>query len=114
MKKRLLLTVGLIGILLISALAFTGCGKPEGTVTVTNKTTLEDFQTLIVIIKEGSEEVARQNVNQGASVSFTLPVGDYTLHAGTYFTSASKDIPVYNKSDRKYAIHNMLGVLLIL
>ena len=115
MKKRILLTAGLIGILLVSALAFTGCGEPEGTVTVTNKTTLTEFSTIIVIIKEGSEEVARQDVIQGASVSFTLPPGDYTLQARNYlFSFYNKDIPVYNKSDRKYNITEFAGNLLIL
>jgi hypothetical protein len=114
MKKRILLVAGLIGILLVSALAFTGCGEPEGTVTVTNATTLTEFKTLIVIIKEGSEEIARQDVSQNASVSFTLPVGDYTLQVNNYlFSSVSKSIPVYNKSDRKYRITEFLGTLII-
>ena len=113
MKKRILLTAGLIGILLVSALAFTGCEEPEGTVTVTNATT-DPFNTLIVVIKEGSEEVASEYVSQGASVSFTLPVGDYTLYASNFFVEAKKDIPVYNKSDRKYNITNLLGVLIIM
>jgi hypothetical protein len=109
MKKRILLVTGLIGILLVSALAFTGCGEPEGTVTVTNATT-DPFDAIIVSIMNGSEEVAHENVSRGASVSFTLPVGDYTLRAGTYFTSESKNIPVYNKSDRKYKITNWYGL----
>jgi hypothetical protein len=112
MKKRIFLVVGLIGILLVSALAFTGCGEPEGTVTVTNATTITEYSVIAVIIMEGSEEVARQNVSQGASVSFTLPVGDYILKAASW-TTFSKSIPVYNKSDRKYNIYELLGNLII-
>jgi hypothetical protein len=110
MKKRILLLAGLIGILLVSALAFTGCGEPEGKVTVRNATTITEYSTIAVIIMEGTEEVARQNVSQGASVSFTLHVGDYTLIASSWL-SASKEIPLYNKSDRKYRISNTLGYL---
>jgi predicted small secreted protein len=108
MKKRILLTAGLIGILLVSALAFTGCGEPEGTITVRNATTITEYTTVIVIVMEGSEEVVRQDVKQGgASVSFTLPVGDYTFKAGNFFgILGSTSMPVYNKSDRKYKITN--------
>jgi uncharacterized membrane protein len=113
MKKKILLAAGLIWILLVSALAFTGCGEPDGTVTVTNATTITEYTTVAVIIMDGSKEVARQNVSQGASVSFTLSPGDYTIQAGTLFTSVSKNIPVYNKSNRKYRITNFLGALIL-
>jgi uncharacterized lipoprotein YajG len=106
-------TIGIVILVIAIGFSMAGCGDPEGTVTVTNATDLTEYSTLIVIIKEGSEEVARQDVRQNASVSFTLPVGDYTLQAGTLFTSVSKSIPVYNKSDRKYRITNLLGVLIL-
>ena len=123
MKKRILLAAGLIGILLVSVLMFTGCEDPEGTVTIINKMEYNDeggvWSTITVVITEGEggKEVARTTIAKDKSESFTLYPNDYVITAtaispilGT--ASGTLKLSLYNKSDRTYEVKHTLGLFL--
>jgi len=128
MKRRILLAAGLIGILLVSVLAFTGCDMswlgedPEGKITIINKVNYTGggvLNTITVVIteEEGGKEVAKKTIAQDESESFTLPPKKYVITAtaispilGT--ASGTEKISLYNRSDKIYEVKQNVGLFL--
>jgi len=128
MKRRILLAAGLIGILLVSVLAFTGCDmswlteEPEGKITIINKMDYTNggvWNSITVVIteEEGGKVVAKKTIAENKSESFTLKPNDYIITAeaispllGT-FTGTQK-CSLYNRSDKKYEVKQYLGLIL--
>ena len=81
MTKRILLVAGIIGILLVSSLAFTGCDlNNEGTIVVRNASTYSGDSNVFVRIRDSSfNTVDTSYVSRNNTVSFTLPVGSYDI-----------------------------------
>jgi len=122
MKRRILLAAGLIGILLVSVLAFTGCGEPEGQITIINKVKYNDggvWSTIKVVIteKEGGKVVEETTIEANKSKTFTLYPNDYVITATALSPilggmSGTLKISIYNKTDKKYEVKHTLGLFL--